>query len=222
MASTPAKEGPAQVPAGAETLAMAYPEGNFFLFGLFLFYVLYWYFQIGYRIEWLGEIRFEFVLGAFLSVAAFISYLLYRDKARTSLYIWTALLIILMGFMTIFSYDPTTSTDVFVDRVVKFAMMALFIAAFVRSPRMLLWFIAVWLLAFMKMGQEGIHGIITGGMVWENQAIPRLHGATPLYAHPISFSGAQFGTLPFLVFISSSSCFFNHSSRPGVFWHGPL
>jgi putative inorganic carbon (HCO3(-)) transporter len=57
------------------------------------------------------------------------------------------------------------------------------------------------LLAWLKIGQEGVFGWITGGMVWENQGIPRLHGVTTMFAHPNSYSGFAVGCLPFALFL---------------------
>jgi hypothetical protein len=72
------------------------------------------------------------------------------------------------------------------------------IASFVSSPRLLAAFLGTYLLAFLKMTQEGLVGYVTGAMVWENQGIPRLNGSTPMYAHPNTLAGTQLGTVPFL------------------------
>jgi O-antigen ligase len=160
--------------------------------------VLHWYLQFGYRFPALGEMRSEFILGTFLTTLAAFSWLASPGGAKTNLSVWTALFFLCFLVQLPFSYDPETSWDVFVDRVIKFSMMALFIVAFVRSPRRLWWFLAFFMLACMKMGQEGLLGTITGSLVWENQGVPRLHGPTPNYGHPNSFSGNALGTLPFV------------------------
>jgi hypothetical protein len=51
------------------------------------------------------------------------------------------------------------------------------------------------------MGEEGMLGTITGGLIWENQDVLRLHGPTPNYVHPNSFSGTQLGTFPYLFYL---------------------
>lgn len=177
-----------------------YPAGSTVLFWMFLFYVAYWYLQMGYRFPVLGAIRLEFILGSFLTVVAAFSYFGRSGLAGSSLYGWTALLFLCMALQVPFSHDLDTSWDIFVDRVIKFAMMALFITAFVRTPRRLWWFLAVFMLACMRMGLEGFIGTITGSLIWENQGIPRLHGPTPNYAHPNSFAGNALGTLPFIFY----------------------
>ncbi|MBM3302801.1 MAG: O-antigen ligase family protein, partial [Deltaproteobacteria bacterium] len=73
--------------------------------------------------------------------------------------------------------------------------------AFVKTPRSLALFVGAFLLACLKMGQEGLVGKITGSLVWQNQGIMRLHGTTPLYTHPNSFAGMAMGTLPFSYFL---------------------
>ncbi len=178
-----------------------YPETNFIVLGLFLLYVVYHYLEIGYRVPILGTIRFEFILGSALVIAALPSFLSRADKAATSLYVWTVLLITCMAIMVLFSVDIGFSSGIFLDRVIKFAMLSLMIMAFVTNPRELRWFIAAFMIACMKMGQEGFLGTITGSMIWYNQGIPRLHGPTPVYAHPNSFSGMAIGTLPFIIYL---------------------
>jgi O-antigen ligase len=81
-------------------------------------------------------------------------------------------------------------------------MMALFFSAFIRTPWALKMAIGAFLLAMMKLGQEGFVGWLTGSMVWENQGVPRLHGQQGgLYGHPNSFSGMAVGCLPFIYYL---------------------
>jgi len=87
----------------------------------------------------------------------------------------------------------------------KYAFMALFIIAFVRSPKHLVLFIAAFMMACFKMGQEGLWGQISGGLVWQSQGIMRLHGSTPMYLHPNTLSGMALGTLPFIYYLYSIS-----------------
>lgn len=42
-------------------------------------------------------------------------------------------------------------------------------------------------------------------MVWENQGTPRLHGSTPNYEHPNSFSGMALGSLPFILYFFTNA-----------------
>lgn len=193
------------------TIMKEWPEyyrASTLIFVLFLVYVVYWYLQGSFRIPALGAIRFEFIMGLVLSIFAIPAYLNNPNRDRCGLGIWVTALILLAAFMVPFSYVPDISLDVFVDRVIKFALFGLFIAAFVSTPKRLKLFIGAFLLACMKMGQEGFLGNITGSLIWENQGIPRLHGPTPNYAHPNSFSGMALGTLPFIYFFFRPSTWY--------------
>ena len=102
---------------------------------------------------------------------------------------------------TIFSYDFNHSWNIFFNRVVKFSMLALFLSVFVRTPWALKMVVGAFLLAMLKLGQEGFAGWLTGGLVWQNQGIMRLHGSMPMYEHPNSFSGMAVGCLPFIYYL---------------------
>lgn len=183
----------------SETSRVDYPQiVNLFLL-LFCGYVVIWYLQIGYRIPSLGAIRFEFIYAAILTVIA----VLFTPKIDTDcpLLYYLVLYFMVIAIQIPFSYDFETSWKVFVDRVFKFAFMSFFIIAFVRSPGHMKYFIAAFLLACLKMGQEGLVGRLSGSLIWENQGIMRLHGSTPLYGHPNSFSGMALGTLPFVYYL---------------------
>jgi len=176
-----------------------YPEVHPALLGVFLIFVIFKYLQGGYRVPWLGEIRFELIVGALLTVFAIPAYLSIKQRQPSSVIPWAIGLLLMMVLSVPFSIDPAFSWNVFVDRGFKFALVGVFIAAFVTSPRALRWFLLIFLLAFLKMAEEGVVGSITGSMIWENQGVPRLHGSTPNYFHPNSFSGTQLATLPFAV-----------------------
>lgn len=162
-------------------------------------YIFSWYLQIGLRVDILGTIRFEFILGAILSVCAAIK--LVNERKSTPLKGPVIFFFSVVAFYTAFSYDHAQSWNIFFNRVVKFSMLAAFIAAFVRTEWALKLIIGAFLLAMLKMGQEGFMGTLTGGMIWQNQGIPRLHGVTPLYRHPNSYSGMAVGCLPFIFYL---------------------
>jgi putative inorganic carbon (hco3(-)) transporter len=184
--------------AGIRT-SVSFPQvGNAALL-MFCSYVFLWYLQVGYRIAFLGTIRFEFLFAAALTVVAFMFTPKY--DAKCPLFTYVVVYLLVLATQIPFSYDQYRSFDVFVDRIIKFAFMAFFIVYFVRSPRHLKFFLAAFLLACFKMGQEGLVGRISGALIWENQGIMRLHGSTPLYVHPNSFSGMALGTLPFVYFL---------------------
>lgn len=163
-------------------------------------YILTWYLQLGVRIGLLAAIRFEFCLGAFLSLAAFFTY--FSKTQKNSPLIGPVLFLLgVFTCYTLFSYDFSHSWDIYFNRVVKFAMLALFLSVFVRTPWALKMVVGAFLLAMLKLGQEGFLGWVTGGQMWQNQGIMRLHGSTPMYAHPNSFSGMAVGCLPFIYFL---------------------
>jgi putative inorganic carbon (hco3(-)) transporter len=173
-----------------------------YVFPLFLAFIAFSYLQAGIRFPVLGAIRVEFGLGLLLSVFAILAIAKRaKDFKWTAVGKWGLALVLLLFVMTVYSVDPVTSWSIFSDRVFKFSLLGFFIAAFVTNPVRLRLFLIVFLLVAAKLGQEGLHGTITGSMLWENQGIPRLHGSTPNYGHPNSFSGMAVGMLPFVVFI---------------------
>jgi hypothetical protein len=169
-------------------------------FILFLGFVVFRYLEMGVRIPILGAIRFELLLGAVLCALAVPAFQSNRNREDCGVGIWVILFFILMAMMTVFSYDPAHSSNILFDRVVKFALFAFLIVAFVNTPKRLGLFIGAFMLACLKMGQEGLLGNITGSLIWENQGVMRLHGSTPSYHHPNSFSGMALGCLPFILY----------------------
>tara|TARA_R110001599_G_scaffold353709_1_gene595672 strand:- start:54 stop:1361 length:1308 start_codon:yes stop_codon:yes gene_type:complete len=191
--------------SGEENRSLTAPnskERKLFVYLTCLFIVT-WYLQLGLRVGVLGAIRFEFILGAFLSVSALLTLL--NEKRSTPLKGPIIFFFSVLAFYTLFSYDRSHSWETFFNRVIKFSMLAAFLAAFVRTEWALKMVIAAFLLAMLKMGQEGLIGWLTGGMVWENQGIPRLHGVTGLYRHPNSYSGMAVGCLPFIYYLYPTS-----------------
>lgn len=177
-----------------------YPQVSNFALLAFSVYVIIWYLQVGIRIPALGAIRIEFLWAIFLIVLILQNKekVYFRNNPMTGI---TFLFFIVVAIQVPFSFVPAQSWEVFFNRFVKFSIMTFFIVYFVRSPKGLIFFIGAFLIACMKMGQEGFWGQITGSMVWENQEVMRLHGSTPNYAHPNSFSGMAIGTIPFLIFL---------------------
>lgn len=191
----------------ANNIVAAYELKSFFR-GQFLsylvgFYVFAFYMDLHLRIPALETVRFQFTYGAIIGGLCLLK-LMSASEDRTGLNSVTKvalLLIFICGIYTIFSFDRAESIRVFSDRVVKFSLMAFFIYAAVDKIEDLWVIIAFMLLAWLKMGQEGFWGWYTGGLVWENQGIPRLHGSTGKYGHPNSFSGFAVGCLPFTIFL---------------------
>lgn len=179
-----------------------YPEVGWPLLLLFLFYTVFLYLQGGVRFPALGAIRLEFILGALLGPIALVKAGRWWqvDGARRVVG-WSIALLLCMALMVALSKYPAYSWDVFLDRGLKFSIFGLCIASFVSSPRLLRLFVFAYMLAFFRMGYEGLLGSLDGSLIWENQEIPRLHGTTPNYAHPNSFSGTQLGVLPFVLYL---------------------
>ena len=174
-----------------------YPNVSLALTLLFCGYVVIWYLQIGHRVPILGTLRFEFLYAGLLAVLVIA-----RGPAMGSpLTGFLLALLLAMAIQVPLSQDYPISSKVFVDRVLKFAAMSLFIASFVKAPRHMAFFLGAFLLAGLKMGQEGMLGRLTGGLVWENQGVMRLHGPTPIYEHPNSFAGMALGTLPYIFYL---------------------
>lgn len=186
----------------AEPERPAYPAVPIVLTGAFSLYVLVWFLEFGQRVDLFAAIRLEFLLGTALlgCAAAAIASRPESNSSRLTKYICIYFLF-LMFHLPLSDY-PAISWDAFVNWIVKYACMALFIYAFVRSPRTLRIFMVVLLLAFMKVGQEAFFGKITGSMVWENQGIMRLYGAPgSRFGHPNSLSGYAASMVPFLYYL---------------------
>jgi O-antigen ligase len=194
------KANPGIDPLAAEVQKVGYDHVPLWMLGAFCCYIVTWFLQLGGRIDLLGAIRFEFLLGAGLIVIAFM---VKRQKIKVKAGLAPYLVWFFLALVTQipFSYNVDYSWTIFVDRVIKFACMTFFIVMFVRNPTALRLFIAAFMLAWFKMGQEGMVGQITGSLVWENQGVMRLHGSTPSYQHPNSFSGFGLGILPFAYYL---------------------
>lgn len=177
-----------------------YPHVSNFALLAFFAYVNIWYLQVGIRVPALGAIRIEFLWSIFLILLIALK----KEKVNLTdnpMAGITIMLLLVMAIQVPLSVVPAHSWDVFFNRVIKFAFMAFFIVQFVRSPKGLIVFICAFMLACMKMGQEGVMGVITGGLVWENQGVMRLHGSTPLYGHPNSYAGMALGMIPFIIYL---------------------
>jgi len=182
-------------------VASEYSEPRQAIFWLFLFYVLFLYLQGGFRFPALGAWRIEFVMGGIMLPFAITQLPRSITQDSRRLLGWAIALLLCMGVMVALSQFPAYSFDVWWDRGVKFSIYGACIAAFVTSPRRLRLFVLAFLLAFLKMAEEGLLGALSGGLMWQNQEVLRLHGATPNYDHPNSFSATQLGTVPFLYYL---------------------
>ena len=188
----------------ADTLEIkitAYPTQAILLTLLFSLYVVSWWLEVAKRIDFLAQIRFEFLLAAALGGIAMVKLGDRKpgnpDKAR----IINSLILYLMAlaFSLLLSKDFDISWEIFFNRVLKLSVMTLFINVFVCSPQHLWFFLISTFVAFFKVGQEGLVGKLTGYMVWENQGIMRLHGSPgTMFGHPNSLSGKTVSLLPYV------------------------
>lgn len=173
---------------------------------LFCIYILAWFWQLGIRREWLGAIRFEFLLGALLAILAMLL-LASQGRSRIAdewpygLLIAVGILFSLITIQVPLSIVPEYSSGVFLERVVKFAFISIFIIAFIRCPENLRWLVVTLLIAWGYLTFESFRSALKGTMIWESQGVPRLRGDTPMFRHPNSLAGMAIGVLPFAFFV---------------------
>lgn len=172
----------------------------------FLLFITARYMQWGARRDFLASLRVEFLLGLVVLVMS-IGVMSSRPvqlaglRPARNVLIGIGLLFFVMLTQIPFAAARDLAWTIFFDRVIKFAMMTFFMVALIRSPRAMRWFLAAFLVSCFYITQESTRGQISGGLVWENQGIMRLHGAVPIYAHPNSLAGLAMGTLPFVIFL---------------------
>jgi O-antigen ligase len=171
-----------------------------YLAGMFIFAH---YLELSLRMPVLEAIRFHFLFGAILTAVSLPKVFKNRlsDPRSKALLRTTYFMVFIFGIYTVFSMDRSLSVTVYFDRFIKFAMIPIFIYAATEKVDDLRIIILIAVLAWLKMGLEGFLGWLTGSLVWENQGIPRLHGASPAVGHPNSFSGFGVGCLPFCVYL---------------------
>jgi len=172
----------------------------------FLLFITARYMQWGARRDFLAALRVEFLLGLVVLVMS-ISVMSSRPvqlaglRPARNVLIGIGLLFFVMLTQIPFAAAKDLAWTIFFDRVIKFAMMTFFMVALIRSPRAMRWFMVAFLVSCFYITMESTRGQITGGLVWENQGIMRLHGAVPIYAHPNSLAGCAMGTLPYIIFL---------------------
>ncbi|MBU1495110.1 MAG: O-antigen ligase family protein, partial [Actinobacteria bacterium] len=183
-----------------------YWEAPLFVTAIFLTFVVARYMQLGARREIFKTLRIEFVLGLVLAVACVFIISAYpvriaKLRPAKNVLVGITLLFVAMIIQIPFAADKVMANNIFVDRVIKFAMLTFFMVALIRSPRAMRYFLAAFLFACFYVTQESARGAISGSLVWQNQGVMRLHGAVPIYAHPNSLGGVAIGLVPFVVFL---------------------
>jgi len=173
---------------------------------VFMLFVISRYMQWGARKSIFAAIRIEFLFGIFLIAGC--AYLLTTRPIRLAanqkakkVVVAISLLFLAMIVQLPMAADPFMAQNMFIDRVVKFAMLTFFMVALIRSPDGFRMFMLAFLMACFYVTQESTRGAISGSLVWENQGIMRLHGAVPIYRHPNSLGGMAMGVLPFCIFL---------------------
>ncbi len=180
-----------------------YPKLNLVFFLTFIAFVTFRYVGGGSRMDILGTIRFEFLLGGAAVVMSFIKISGQAvELGAAKRIVWLiGLLFVAMIVQLPLAGDPAEAQRVFMDRVFKFALLTFLIVAMVESPKTLKLFLGAFLFSIFYITLESTQGLISGGLVWENQGIPRLHGAVPMYRHPNSLGSVAMGTLTFVAFL---------------------
>ncbi len=173
-----------------------------FFVGLLL-YTMSVFTNLGARLDFLSAIRHEFIAGLVLTVLAaysLASFKLDLDYHRILIIAIFSLLAIELSQVP-FAVFPAKAWAMYFNYIFKLSMFALFMAAFMRTPNHLRWFIGVFLFSLFWVYQESTRGWMTGGMMWYNQGILRLHGSVPLYKHPNGLSLIAVTGVPFLLAI---------------------
>lgn len=197
---------------GRRKIETEYPRVNLGLTAMFSALMLSYWLEVGLRVQFLGSIRIEFVLAGALAVAAIVRRSLANDRIKrnrsevadgsASIAVSALALLAVVGVGVPFSIDKSLSWQLYVDRMLKPAVIGALIAAYVVSPSTLRIHLFSLLAAFLKIGQEAFVGKITGNMVWENQGVPRLHGTQgTMFGHPNSLSGKFVSALPFVWYL---------------------
>jgi putative inorganic carbon (HCO3(-)) transporter len=188
-----------------------YPKIRFLDLALFNALVVVWWLELGLRFPVFAAIRLEFVLAALVTALALMRT---RPPEKRSLpgirgigsnadvAVCIIVMLLVLGGSIPISVDVSTSQDMYVDRVAKLALLGALVSQFVVSPHTLRIYLFTNLLTFLKVGQEAFLGKVTGNMVWENQGVPRLHGATgSMFGDPNALSGKTVSAVPFIWYL---------------------
>lgn len=119
-------------------------------------YIASWFLQIGNRFSILGSIRFEFFLAAFLTAASVFKLFTDTDKNPSARKFTTSIFIfyLFLFIFSIFSYDQSHSWNVFIERVVKFSLVGLFISTWTRNTSDMIVILFGFFIAMSKIIQE--------------------------------------------------------------------
>ncbi|MDO6444976.1 O-antigen ligase family protein [Colwellia sp. 1_MG-2023] len=183
-----------------------------YLTGIYLFF---FYMQASLRWPAFEAIRFHFVFGLILTILCGFKLLSAKKEIPTRkfkrfnveinpskpLINCVFLFLFILGIYSVVSYAQAISLDVYNRRVIKFALISFFIVVSVDKVKDLEIILIGLLLAWFKIGSEGFIGWATGSLMWENQGVQRLHGASAFVGHPNSFSAFGVGCLAFALYL---------------------
>jgi hypothetical protein len=178
-------------------------------------YLFFFYMQASLRWPAFEAIRFHFVFGLILTLLCAFKLLSankerHSDKQhskviekdhRRALVNCVFLFLAILGVYTIASMARDISIDIYINRVIKLALISFFIVASVDKVKDLQVIVFFLLLAWLKIGSEGFIGWATGSQMWQNQGVQRLHGSTAFIGHPNSFSAFGIGCLAFAIYL---------------------
>ncbi|MBK8015275.1 MAG: hypothetical protein IPK20_00320 [Betaproteobacteria bacterium] len=137
---------------------------NALFFVTFLAFMLFRNVDGGNRVELLGAMRLEFLLGsaAVAMAIAKISGQPVQLQGSQKIIVAICLLFAMMIIQVPFAADPFEAKRVFTDRAYKFAFLTFLIAALVESPTSMSLFIWVFLYSVFHITLEPFHGLVTG------------------------------------------------------------
>jgi hypothetical protein len=179
-------------------------------------YLFFFYMEASLRWSAFRSIRFHFVFGLLLTVLCLFKYLSNKQPKVNTVTIKKGkpkndfnkpllnvvfLFIAVLGIYSVASMARDISTDIYINRVIKFALISFFIVASVEKVKDLKVIMIFLLLAWFKISSEGFIGWITGSQMWQNQGVQRLHGSSPFVGHPNSFSAFGVGCLAFALYL---------------------
>jgi len=192
-----------QPPRTAMRPPLALQEPPVLCFLLLLLFELSYYTQLGVRIEILGALRHELLLGSLLIVMSAVSLVGSRPALaqERGLLVAMALFVVVHLIQIPFAANVEIAKHSFLQYTFRNIIFYFFIIAIVRSPRQLIVLTAGFVFAMFWIYQEAVRGLISGSLVWRNQGILRLHGSVPRYGHANGLSLAACMGLPFIFYL---------------------
>lgn len=176
-------------------------KGSLLYFGL-LAYVVIFYSQIGGRIEILGAIRVEFIVGSLLLAAVFMRILSGRVNLGENRFHFAAICFFAFVIASVpLAFVKTKALEMAYD-FSKFFAIYLFIIAFIDSEKKLKGFIYTYLAMVVLIFVEPFLLSLAGKGFIQMAHMTRLRGVTNYFAHPNQLAMMTCENLPFLYFFA--------------------